>query len=122
MLDKIVKALPLISITIILLGIYNMSRFYSWYDIQIFNYVDAAEIFLFFTSLVRVLLILASIVIFAAAIAKFLPQKQSKIRVLRDQKNDESDFDYKLYKRKQLKRSKLKTLLALCILLLLEVI
>ena len=49
------ELLPLFTVGLILLGTYNVSRFYFWFDVNIFNYLDPSEILFSFTNLLTVL-------------------------------------------------------------------
>ena len=48
-LDSVVERFQLITVCVILLGVYNLWLKYVWFGINIFEFVDATEILLSFT-------------------------------------------------------------------------
>lgn len=58
MFDKFGKLLPLLSLAIVLFGIFNLDNLYANYGIEIFNYVEVSEILLSFTDLFQALIYL----------------------------------------------------------------
>jgi hypothetical protein len=54
MLERLSKALPLITTGLIVFGMYNLHDYYNRYNISIYNYVDVSEILFSFAEILPV--------------------------------------------------------------------
>lgn len=61
MMDKITKITSVGTILLILLGVFNLQQRYYWFDIKIFDYLDASEILLSFNEIVMTIFLLMAV-------------------------------------------------------------
>ena len=108
LLEKIVKAIPLFTVILIILGIFSMGIFYS----SLMQKYLATQIRLkYYFPFID--LIITLIIIFVITFPTYLILNSIKsagtIFVIRPRTNEETEFDYEVFQRHELKRSKRKT-------------
>ena len=86
-LSTAIGILPAVTLIIVLLGIYNIDRYYDYYDIEIFTFLDTAEVLLSFTDLfsfiVKLVLIFITFSIIIYPIIDLIAAKRTRKEVER---------------------------------------